>query len=423
MFLFQKEHMVQKDLSSREKLLLQLLGDNPHSTNEELSQAIGFKYAEYVATLRKRLREREYLIGPYMRPDLGKIFRNKVSLVRAFIMFDKSYDGIRSLIREIDCWLSFYPLEEGIFGKYIINFLSNDLSKLKKIFDYIQKKGAIQYYHLFEQEDKWKMITPTFLKEGEEVPNEPNFNRLLDDIPLPDLTPGSFAHITLNKVARILIMHLWRGAGRCDLRKIVRIEKEFRKKRRKELKEMLRKEKWEIRRKEFKNELKDLRGDLNLKDFRESYHMLIEHDILEKFYFILPFSFSKCSQFIFFLRCEEYDMTKRAIFNFNRGSRIFTQVSMVKSMETKDWFGAIYAAGDPFLEKKLMTSLDDCPQIIDRKLFPIRSYPPSYFENRSIPIDMYYDPQTQEFELPYGIFYKRVKQRLEEQEKEGSIPV
>lgn len=411
--------MVQKDLSSREKLLLQLLGENPHSTNEELSQAIGFKYAEYVATLRKRLQEREYLMGPYMRPDLGKLFKNHVRRVHAFIMFDCTYDSIRSIIREIDSWIIFYPLEEGIFGKYLVIFLNTDVLKLKKIFDYLLQQGVIRYYHLFHQEDRWKMIYPTFLIDGKEAPVEPNFDHLLDEIPFFDLKCGTFTNITLDKVARILIMQLWRGAGKCDLRKIVRIEEKFRSKRKKELKRLLKKEKWEIRRKEFKNELKELKGDLNLRDFRDSYNILIENDILEKFYFILPFPFSKCSQFIFFIRCEDYDLTKRAIFNFNINSRIFTQVSMVKSMETNEWYGAIYAAGDPFLEKKLMTSLDNFPQIKDRKLFPIRSYPPSYFENRSIPIDLYYDPQKQTFELPYKIFYKRVKQRLEEQEEEA----
>ncbi|MGD2246920.1 MAG: hypothetical protein PVF58_00835 [Candidatus Methanofastidiosia archaeon] len=411
--------MVQKDLSSREKILLQLLSDNPHLTNEELSQAIGFKYAEYVATLRKRLREREYLIGPYMRPDLGKIFKNHVRRVHAFIMFDRTYDSIRSVLREIDCWITFYPLEEGIFGKYIAIFLNTDVQKLKRIFDFLQQQGIIRYYHLFHQEDRWKMIYPTFLINGKETPNEPNFDHLLDEIPLSDLKCGSFANVTLNKVARILVMQLWRGAGKCDLRKIVRIEKKFRSKRRKELKELLKKEKWEIRRKEFKAELKELKGDLHLTEFREAYQMLINYDVLDKFYFIWPFPFSKCSQFIVFLRCESQELTKRTIFNFGRNTRISCKVSMVKSMETKEWFGAIYAAGDPFLEKKLMTTLDRYPEIVDRKLFPIRSYPPSYFESRSPPVDMYYHNKTQTLDFPYNIFYKRVKQWLEEHEKES----
>ncbi len=405
--------MVRKDLSGREKQLLQLLGTHPYLTNEELSRTIGFKYAEYVSTLQKKLQKREYLIGPYMEPDLGMIFKNTVTNVRAFIMFDKPYNYIKSLLKEIECWLSFLPLEEGLFRKYVVGFLSTDVQKLKNIFDYLTDNEVIQYYHFFEQKDKWKVINPTFLINGSEAPVEPDFDHLLDEISVPDLTCGPFVDVTLSKVAKTLIMYLWNGTGECDLRRIIRIEKKFRVQRRKELRDMLRKEKWDVRREELKTELRGLKGELPLREFKETYRLLMNHGVFEKIYYVWPFPPSKCSRFMLLLKCESLEDTKRIIFNFGRNTRIFTRVAMGQSVETGEWYGTIYAVGDPFLGGKLMTALDRYPEIVDRKLFPMRSYPSDKWETQSITME-YYDPKMQSLTFPYDSYFERVKQRVEE---------
>ncbi len=405
--------MVQRDLSKREKLLLQLMGKQPHLTNEDIAGIIGFKYAEYVSTLKKKLEKRGYLTGPVMFPDLGKIFRNRVTRVIAFIMFDTSYEYIKSLLQEIDCWIYFYPLEEDIFNKYLVAFMNSDLEKLNTIFEYLRNEGVIRYYHLFEQIDKWEVINPTFLIGGLEAPIEPDFAHILDEVPIPEIEYGSFTDIPLNKITQTLIMRLWNGHGGCDLTKIIRMEKEFRTDRRKELREMLRKEQREVRRKEIKDELRELKGDLPLSEFREAYQQLAAHGILEKIYYVWPYPQSKCSIFWLWLRCSTVEATKKAIFNFGRNARIFTRVSLVQSSETGEWLGIIYVVGDPFLGGKLMTALDQVPEIEDRKLFPVRSIPASHWESRSIPME-YYDLETKTLHFPYKIFYERVKQRLEE---------
>jgi hypothetical protein len=407
--------MALRDLSKREKLLLQLVGKQPYLKNKDLSTIIGFKYAEYVSTLQKKLEKRGYLSGPFMFPDFGKIFRNRVSRVFAFVMFDKAYEEMRPVLEEIDCWTYFYPVEEGVFRKYMIGFMNTDLQELKRIFDYLKECGAIHYYHLFELEGNWKLINPTFLVDNSETPIEPDFNHLLDDISVPDLRWGSFAGISLNHVAQILLMHLWNGRGKCNLRRIVRIEKDFRKRRRVELKEMLRKERWEVKRKELKAELKELKGDLPLREFREVYQLLIDRDILEKVYYIYPFPRPRCSAFMLFLKCGSVETTKRTIFNFGKNVRIFTRVCMVQSVETEEWYGTIFAVGDPFLGGKLMTALDLYPEIVDRKLFPMRSYPSSKWKGQSIHLGgRYYNPEKQTLHFPYKIFYEKVKQKLED---------
>lgn len=406
--------MAQRDLSKREKLLLQLMGKYPDLTNEELSRIIGFKYAEYVSTLQKKLRKREYLVGPFMFPDWKRIFRNKVFRVYAFIMFDKTYDCIKSLLKEIDCWYIFYPLEEGIFRKYLVGFFNTDTENLRKIFDYLKNEGIIHYYHLFEQEDNWEIINPTFLIDDAEAPIEPDFEHLLDETSIPDLTYGSFTSISLDKVAQLLITHLCVGREGCDLKKIVRYEKNYRKEQRTILKEMLRKEKQEKTRKKLKAGLRELKGDLSLKEFREVYQLLIEHGVLQKVYYIWPFPRSTCSTFWLFLKGDSLEASKRAIFNFGREVRIFTRVCLVQSVETGERYGAVFATGDPFLGGKLMKALDQHDEIKDRKLFPVRSYPASYWEGQTVSIEGYYNPETQTLDYPYNLFYERVKQKVEE---------
>ncbi|MGC1122098.1 MAG: hypothetical protein WBA22_13490 [Candidatus Methanofastidiosia archaeon] len=406
--------MVRKDLSRREKLLLQLMGREPNLTNQELSSIIGFKYTEYVTTIQRKLERREYLGGPYMYPDFGKIFKNKVSRVFAFVMFDSPYEYIISMLREINCWTYFFPLEEGIFKKYMVGFMNTDLTKLKRILDLLKDSQIIKYYHLFELDGNWKLINPTFLVNDREASPEPDFGHLLEDVPIPDLSWGSFSGIALNKVAQILIMRLWNGHGACDLRRIVRIEKKFKKIRRAELKELLRKEHLELKREELKAELRELRTvDLSLREFREAYQLLMDRDILEKVYYIWPFPNPKCSRFMLFLRCDSVEATKRIIFNFGRDTRIFTRVCMVQSVERGEPYGVIYAVGDPFLGGKLMTELDQYDELVDRKLFPMRSYPPGRWKSQSILME-YYDEERQTLEFPYGIFYEKVRQRLEE---------
>jgi hypothetical protein len=406
--------MVRKDLSRREKLLLQLMGREPNLTNQELSGIIGFKYTEYVTTLQRKLERREYLGGPYMYPDFGKIFKNKVSRVFAFVMFDAPYEYIISMLQEINCWTYFFPLEEGVFKKYMVGFMNTDLSRLKRILDLLKDSQIIKYYHLFELDGNWKLINPTFLADEREASPEPDFGHLLEDVFVPDLSWGSFSGIALNKVAQVLIMRLWNGNGACDLRRIVRIEKKFKKRRRAELKELLRKEHLELKREELKAELRELRTvDLSLREFREANQLLMNRDILEKVYYIWPFPNPKCSRFMLFLRCDSVEATKRIIFNFGKDTRIFTRVCMVQSGERGEPYGVIYAVGDPFLGGKLMTELDRYDELVDRKLFPMRSYPPGRWKSQSILME-YYDEERQTLEFPYEIFYEKVRQRLEE---------
>jgi len=204
------------------------------------------------------------------------------------------------------------------------------------------------------------------------------------------------------------------GRGGCDLRKIVRKENEYRKDQRTALKKMLRAEKQEEMRGKLRTELKEWKGDLPLREFREAYQLLVSHAVLEKVYYVNPFPRSMCRAFILLLKCKSIEATNRIIFNFGKNVRIFTRSYMLQSVETGTWYGAIYAAGDPFLEGKLMNSLDRCPEIEDRKLFPVRSYPASHWAAQGIPIEGYYDPETQTLGYPYDLFYERVKQKVEE---------
>jgi hypothetical protein len=405
--------MVQRDLSKKEKLLLQLMGRQPYLTNRELSRIIGYKYAEYVSTLQKKLQKREYFSGPLMFADLGKIFKNTVSRVYAFIMFDTTYDYVRSLLQEIDCWLYFYPMEEGIFRKYMVGFMNSDIQELRKIFEYLKKEGVIYYYHLFEQHGKWEVINPTFLVGDREAPIKPDFDHLSANTPVPDLQYGSFADIPLNYAAQLLTIYLWDGHEGCDIKKIIRKEKKYREELRKPLKKKLGKTK-KGERNLIKSKLKELKGDLLLNEFREAYKMLVENNILEKVYYVWPFPHSQCSKFWLLIRSNSLEDTQRIIFNFGRDVRIFTRVSMVRSAETNEWYGAVYATGDTFLAGELMTALDRYPEIEERKLFPARSYPSSQWQARSIPIEGYYSPETQILDYPYSLFYERVKQKVEE---------
>lgn len=390
------------------------MGQQPKLTNEELCRIIGYKYAEYVSTLQKKLRKIGYFDGPLMSPDLGKIFQNRVARVHAFIMFDTSYNYVKSLIQEIDCWLTFYPLEEGIFHKYMISFINTDIKKLKDIFDYLKDHEAIRYYHLFEQKYNWEVINPTFLANDEEAPIKPDFDHLLEDTFIPDLQYSPFVDITLNRTSQVLVERLWIEHEGHDLKKIVRKEMDYRKKRRRELKEMLKKEKREKRKKEIKFKLKNLKGELSLRNFRESYQLLMDHGVLEKVYYIHPFPLSRCSTFWLFIRCRSIEATKRVMFNFGRNVRIFTRVSLVQSVETGEWFGSIFATGDPFLGIELIAALDRCPEIEDRKLFPVRSYPPVHFDSQAISLEGYYNQQTRTLHYPYDTFFEGVKQKLEE---------
>jgi hypothetical protein len=409
--------MSQRDLSKKEKLLLQLMGKQPYLSNEDLCGIIGYKYTEYVSTLQKKLQKREYLTGPLMFADWGKIFRNRVCRVYAFIMFDTSYDYIRALVQEIDCWLYFYPLEEGLFRKYLVGFTSSDTDALIRIFDYLLDSGVIHYYHLFEQEGKWEVINPTFLLDDRtDAPIEPNFHHLLDDVSISDLRYDSFVELSIDGMTQLL-EHLWVGRAGCDLKKIVREEKKYRETRRKELQTLLASCSDDQMAQKLKAELDELSGVPSLTEYKTTYNLLMKHDILEKVYYVWPFPQSKCSRFILLIRCNSMEATKRVIFNFGKSTRIFTRVSLLRSVTTGQWYGTIFGTGDPFLSGKVMTALDACPEIVDRKLFPARSFPSNQWASRSIPLEGYYDPEKQILTYPYHIFFKKIRKRIEEDQR------
>ncbi|MGD2248388.1 MAG: hypothetical protein PVF58_08265 [Candidatus Methanofastidiosia archaeon] len=367
----------------KRKLILQYLGKNPNLSNEELTTLSSYKNPVYVSSVKRKLKEKGYISGPYYDVDLGKFTKNRLTRFIAVLMFHKDYSFIIALLKKIDCFITLYPVFEQSFKMLIASFMCSDKKKLKKIFDYLLESDILVHYDLYIQEGKWYLRNPLFVTDGKDsFPLIPSLDGLLEPVDTPDLSWGAFSGIELTRCDLSMIEDLFLGIGECNLRKISQYE----------------------RKKE--NIL------LTYSELKLSLKKLLDHDMISKYYNVYPIPREKCSRFLLLMRSTHKEKTDRLLFNFGKKARIQERLTYWKSLSGENVYGVVQCACHPFFVIKLLRDLDKYKEIKDKKFYFLRSFPASYWVMQAI-TTQYYNAETCTLYYPYDIYLEEIKAELE----------
>jgi hypothetical protein len=336
----------------------------------------------YVSVVKKKLKEKGYISGPYYDVDLGRVTRNRLTRLIVVLMFQRNYSFIISLLKKIDCFITLYPVFEQSFKMLIGSFLCSDVDKLTAIFTYLLDRGILVYFDRYIQEDRWYLQNPHFVS-NEKIPLDlvPSLGNLLKETTIPDLSQGEFCGVKMNECDLSLIEDLFIGIGGCNLRKISQYERK---------KEGL---------------------YFTYSELKQSLKKLLDHHIITKYYNIYPVPREKCSRFILLMRSSDPEKTERLLFNFGRNARLQERLTYWKSLSDGTRYGVVQCVCHPSFLITLLQNLDTYDEIEDKKFYFLRSFPASYWVMQTINT-RHYDGAFCTLTYPYEHYAEIIKDAL-----------
>ncbi len=368
-----------RDLNPTEMKFLNYLGKHPEFTNKEFAQLLQKRNPSYVSTLKRELEEKQYFVGPYYQTDYGKIFKNRVRKTVAIIFFEKSYTSMLSLLKSIECFSYFFPIEERFFRSYMMGVFDSDTEAIKRIFEYLKREGIIFHYELYLQDYQTHVSPPFFLKDSEETSFDPPLNNLLEETEFVDLSFSRFEGFSLSGLEQILIPYLEQGVSR--LTDVMKKEQE--------------------------------KGNFfTYAEWKASCKRLLAEKIIQPVYDIFPLPYNDCFHFYLLLRADDFRDTQKLLLNFGKDSRLYKKIFVWTSFRTGSLYGVIYCISHPEFTIKLLMQLDAYKEIKEKKFFVLRKTF-SLWEGKSISME-FYNPESRSLYYPYDFYLEKVKAFVEE---------
>jgi hypothetical protein len=369
-----------EELTESRILLLQELSRNPYLSNKDLIKIAGFKDRTYPTIAKRELTKQGYLAENNFEIDYGKLCKNEIDILYAFIVFDCDDKYLQNILRNIGSYRESFSLVEICFSSYLVSFYSDDNKKIQEILDYLVNRGIVYSYIIYKRHHKCYWRHPVFIKDnGKTASSIPSFDNLLKDREIPDLNFGKYEE-RLSFMDLRIIDHFQAGNLNCNLKKIQKYEKEH--------------------------------GNLfSYFKLKESLRELTKRGIIEKKPYIFPFPSRECYKFVLCLRANTFENTQRIIFNLGEQTRIFEKITYVSSPDNKKKFGFLECVTSPVFFIKLMRNLDVYNEIVEKRVYVIKNYSKS-LPTKNIPLE-YYDLKTQELHFPFDEFFQDIKRMIE----------
>jgi len=379
-------------------------------TEKEMAKEVGFKYYNYVSTVKNNVLEKKgHLAGPFYYLNFKKISSNRIRRLIIFTMFEKSYsyDFIVRLIKNIESWSFFYPLQESTFNEMMIGIYSTDHQAIIRIFEYLKEEGVLHYYSVYELEDNLLTYNPVFYKMSgkqkedthyidQEIDMEMNFGGCVFDD--KDQETMKLSHLD-----RRLLMYLQSGFLKGELSKIMK----------------------------HNAKLVDEDGEhpyvWGYNSWRYSYEKLTKNNIISKFYVIYPLPKDICSYFFLILAGTDEETTRKLAAGVGSNCRILRSGGMVRSLNPEDKGKTCWCAhfrSHPLFMHKI-SSLLEVPEVRTKLIYYCKSisshgndsYPVSYmnyYTEQSISLEnKYYDRERMEIRYDYDLYYNNIKTLIE----------
>jgi len=390
--------------------LLDLYGHQPYLTEREMAKRVGYKFYNYVSTVKNKILEkRGYLAGPYYYLNFKKISKNHVKRLIIFTMFKKdySYDLIVKLLKNIESWSFFYPLQESTFNEMMIGIYSTDHDSVIRIFEYFLDKEVLHYYSVYELDDNLYTYNPVFFekvgkryRDTKYVTDEFDTEAELKEM---HFDPLDCEPIRLSELDSRLLMYLQSGFLKGELSKIMK----------------------------HNAKIKDENGEnpyvWGYNSWRYSYEKLTRENVIRKFYIIYPMPKHFCSYFYIILNGKDIEATKELAANVGANARILRSGGMVRSLNPDDYgeyYWCAHLRSHPLFMHKISTLLE-IPKVKSKFIYYCKSvsghnndrYPVpymNYYTEQSISLeDRYYDAKTMTINYDYNSYHERIKDLVE----------
>jgi hypothetical protein len=356
-------------LSDREKELLTALGDCPDASIDELLTHTTYKRKTSILRKLDQLREQNLFAGPVYWVDFGKLCRNPLHRIFCTVETNLSHETVISYLTLIDSLVWIFPVLSPYKNVLNVQFFSSHDEKTRNLLQLLKDKGIITDFVARVSRSRRNMENPDLFGDV-----NPSLDTLLEPCELPLFSPG--CHDTVwNECDIRVLRYLITGYKEGNFIEILRAERRS-------------------------------GHTLTYDQVKNSRKKMVENELIEKKYSILPFPYTQCVHFILFVNLQNTELTPRVLYNFARGARVYKEYILCK-----DW-GYMECASHPQFLTGLMHKLDSIDQIKRKELYHIRSLSSQYVLLRPPEFGCYtFDEQTLEY--PYSVYEERIKENIE----------
>ena len=357
------------DLSHSEKELLTTIGRHPDLPIKELVNYTPYRRISTIIKKLDQFKEQHILWGPIYDVNYSKLCRNPLHKVACAIESDQSSRTVMSYLMLIESFSWKTPVLSSQKNILNVGFFSSNDTGLKALLQLLKDHGIITDYTFRVYCSKRIIENPGF--SGDVTPSLDN---LLEPCDIPDMSLR--CHDTeWNECDIAILPYLSTGYRGGKLIEILRAEK-------------------------------NLNRTWTYEQIKYSRRKMLEDELIEKKYIILPFRAYENSIFNLFLKVENRDMAQRILCNFTKGGRAYKEFVLL------DGWGMINSICHHTFLADLMYNLDQIEEITAKEIYHLRSLTGS--TPLSLPPEVkYYDFDNQTLEYPYHECREKIKENLE----------
>lgn len=360
--------LINKDIPGNDKIILNMLGKNADTPISELLLYTKYKRKSSVYNRIRKLREENYLFGPYFDINCNAIGTNKLYIIFVFAEYDPvSRDVVLEAMKKINCWTMIYPIRTA--ESYLGVYRCNNWNYIATLFNLMKKWGWLKEYSVHKSEYRWVRQNPDFF--GDFLPPQ-NYQ-----VPEGKLPHYYYEDVKVDseftKTDLIVLKYLSRKT--CHLTEIRDFEYYY----------------YGIK--------------LKYHDIKRSYEKLRKNDILiQKNFLIYPLPVDMCSRFFLFTRGRNFKSHLNMMVHFGKGLRL-TKEFIVVGTEVVSYFTA-----HPLLEGKILGIVEN--NMTYANIYGIKTYPSTELFTQTFNDD-YFDIDSQRWIFPYLEFREELRKLKE----------
>lgn len=355
-----------KDISKKEKELLNILGKNAYLSYKDILALTDYKRENVISKRIRKLREMDFLRGPYYDINLDVMGTNQLYNIYADITYDpKDRDLLFTILRSILGVVWIFPVQQE--DKFFTHFQCNHYSLMSRLLKLLQKKRLIEYWMAVSR-NRWLKANPDFFG-----PPVPNARTLLTPCELPDLSYPCIKSGTEWSTADLLFMQY------------LQVDTDV---------------KTKIRDTEYKQY-----GRLwRYSQIQHSIRKIKASGIIQsKDFHISPYPRNKCCTFILLLEALRKKSLLRVLHNFGKGCRIY------KSCTTAGNYGFVFCWASTRIMPELVALFDAVDDVTVKAVYYLRTHTGKYLYASSFEYELF-NIERQRWEFPY----LKVKREIEE---------
>ncbi len=356
-----------RELTDREKELLNVIGSHPDASLKELVNRTSYKRTTTVSRKLQQFKEQGILFGPVYQTDYGKLCKNPLHGLECIVEFNQSYETVMSYLMLIEPLLSMYPILSPRQKALLVGFLSSNDAETEALLQLLKDKNIITNYIM-------RVLSTMPVKENPNFFGDPtpSLKNVLTPCELPDMSFGY--HCT--------------DWSECDIAILPYMERGT----------ML----MEILRKELK-----LNKEWTYEQLRYSRNKMLTNGLIEKVYQFSPYPNIQCVPFFLFFKTDDITVTQGILCNFARGERVYREYALFGK------WGGLACISHPLFLTDLMRKLDRIDEITEVELYPFRYISPEKSYISYLREYKYFDVDTQTLEYPYAVYKEKIREKIE----------